>query len=96
MCHNYVHFAVNKTNGPNAQEKSEKFKKGISHASKPNVRRVNKMYPVPKGVAPLIALYVGHLEHLTPTKKLYKYILSVIDGFPKYVWFYPVKTTNTK
>lgn len=36
-----------------------------------------------------------HLDHIGPmdlTTKKYKYILSVIDGFSKFVWLYPTKT----
>lgn len=40
-----------------------------------------------------------HLDYLGPlpsTKKNYNHILAVIDGFTKFVWLYPTKTTKTK
>lgn len=33
---------------------------------------------------------------MASTSKLYKYLLVIIDGFSKFVWIYPTKTTNTK
>lgn len=33
---------------------------------------------------------------MTATSKLYRYLLVIVDGFFKFVWIYPTKTTNMK
>lgn len=33
---------------------------------------------------------------MTATSKMYKHLFVVVDGFSKFVWIYPTKTTNTK
>lgn len=46
-----------------------------------------------------IPLYVYHVDHLGPlqsTSKNYNHILAVIDGFTKFTWLYPVKSTTTR
>ena len=32
----------------------------------------------------------------TATTKAYKHILVIVDGFSKFVWLYPTKSTTTK
>lgn len=31
---------------------------------------------------------------MTSTSKLYKYLLVIVDGFSKFIWIYPTKTSN--
>lgn len=45
---------------------------------------------------PLSTFHVDHLGPMTVTSKLYKYLFVVVDGFSKFVWIFPTKTTNTK
>lgn len=52
--------------------------------------------PIPKGDLPLDTLHCDHLGPLDATKKMYNYILTVIDGYTKFVWIYPVKTVTAK
>lgn len=40
--------------------------------------------------------HVDHLGPMTSTSKQYKHLFIVVDGFSKFVWLYPIKTTNTK
>ena len=49
---------------------------------------------IDKGDCPLHTLHVDHLGPMDSTSKLYKYIFAVVDGFSKFVWLYPTKSTN--
>lgn len=43
-------------------------------------------------------LHTPHLDHIGPlssTRKQYKYLLVVIDGFTKCTWIFPTKSTGT-
>lgn len=50
--------------------------------------------PIPKGDVPFDTYHVDHVGPMDATEKLYKYLFVVVDGFTKYVWIYPTKTTN--
>lgn len=52
--------------------------------------------PIDKGELPLDTLHCDHVGPLDETKKMYKYILTVIDAYTKFVWIYPVKTLTSK
>lgn len=52
--------------------------------------------PIPKGDIPLLTYHIDHLGPMTATSKRYKYLFVVVDGFSKFVWLYPTKTTNAK
>lgn len=52
--------------------------------------------PIEKGDRPLETYHIDHLGPLLTTKKNYKYLLAVVDGFTKFVWLYPVKTTTSE
>ena len=49
---------------------------------------------IEKGGQPLYTVHVDHLGPMDSTSKHYKYIFAVVDGFSKFVWLYPVKTTG--
>lgn len=52
--------------------------------------------PIPKQDIPLHTYHVDHIGPLPSTNKNYNHILTVVDGFTKFVWLYPVKSTSTK
>lgn len=52
--------------------------------------------PIDKADLPLQTFHLDHLGPLITTKKGYKYILVVIDGFTKFTWIYPKKTLATE
>ena len=52
--------------------------------------------PIPKGETPLHTLHLNYVGPLNETKKKYNHILVIIDGFTKYVWLFPTKSTGTK
>jgi len=58
-------------------------------------KKEGMLKPIPKGEVPL-STHVDHLGPMTATSKLYKYLFVVVDGFSKFVWMYPTKTTNAK
>lgn len=51
--------------------------------------------PIDKTDVPLHTYHVDHLGPLASTAKNYKYLFVVIDGFSKFCWLYPVKSTTT-
>lgn len=59
-------------------------------------KREGILKPIPKGDQPLNTYHIDHLGPMTATGKLYKYLLVVVDGFSKFTWIYPTKTTNTR
>lgn len=52
--------------------------------------------PIDKGDRPLDTYHIDHIGPMDATVKMYKYLFVVVDGFSKFVWIYPTKTTNTK
>lgn len=65
-------------------------------AEKKKSKKEGLLRPIPKGDAPLNTYHIDHLGPMASTSKLYKYLLVIVDGFSKFVWIYPTKTTNTK
>lgn len=65
-------------------------------ASRKSGKKEGWLNPIDKGDLPLDTLHCDHLGPLDATKKMYNYILTVIDGFTKFVWIYPVKTVTAK
>nr|XP_049693297.1 uncharacterized protein LOC126053899 [Helicoverpa armigera]XP_049695188.1 uncharacterized protein LOC126054290 [Helicoverpa armigera]XP_049704767.1 uncharacterized protein LOC126056282 [Helicoverpa armigera] len=51
--------------------------------------------PIEKEGVPFDTLHLDHIGPLTETRKQYNYILTVIDGFTKFVWLFPTKTTSS-
>lgn len=84
---------------PNLEEKLKKF---ISCCIQCVVserklgKREGELTPIPKGSRPLETYHIDHVGPMTATGKAYRYIFVVIDGFSKFTWLYPTKTTNAK
>jgi transposase InsO family protein/ribonuclease HI len=53
------------------------------------------LHPLDKEDGPLSTYHIDHLGPITATSKQYKYLFVVIDGFTKFAWIYPTKTTNS-
>lgn len=49
---------------------------------------------IDKGDTPLHTLHFDHVGPMDATAKQYKYILSMVDSFSKFVWLFPTKTTS--
>ncbi|KAL0861593.1 hypothetical protein ABMA27_009092 [Loxostege sticticalis] len=65
-------------------------------ASRKLGKKEGLLNPIDKGDSPLDTLHCDHLGPLDSTKKMYIYILTIIDGYTKFVWIYPVKTVTSK
>lgn len=65
-------------------------------ASRKLGKKEGLLNPIDKGDSPLDTLHCDHLGPLDATKKMYNYILTIIDGYTKFVWIYPVKTVTAK
>lgn len=63
-------------------------------ANRKRGRKEGELQPIPKGDTPLSTLHIDHLGPMDETSKQYRYILAVIDGFTKFVWLFPTKTTG--
>ncbi|KAL7729923.1 hypothetical protein ACLKA6_009235 [Drosophila palustris] len=59
-------------------------------------KKEGELHPLPKEEAPLQTLHIDFLGPLESTHRQYKHILAVIDGFTKFCWLYPTKTTSAK
>lgn len=105
--HEHGHFGVKKMTEsikenyyiPKLKEKLEKFVSCCVQCilvERKKGKAEGELIPIPKGDAPLMTYHVDHLGPMTPTSKLYKYLFVVVDGFSKFVWLYPTKTTNAK
>lgn len=53
------------------------------------------LHPIPKEDLPMGTLHLDHLGPLASTHKDYRYILTIIDAFTKFVWIFPVKSTTS-
>ncbi|UYV83872.1 hypothetical protein LAZ67_X000478 [Cordylochernes scorpioides] len=53
------------------------------------------LHPISKGDTPLDTYHIDHLVPLASTRKDYNYLLFITDGFTKFTWIYPTKTTRT-
>jgi len=52
------------------------------------------LHAINKGDTPLPTLHVDHLGLLDMTSKSFRYIFAIADGFNKYTWLFPTKSTN--
>lgn len=52
--------------------------------------------PINKEDRPLGTFHVDHVGPMEITNKWYKHILVIVDAFSKFVWLYPVRSTNTE
>jgi len=105
--HEKDHFAVKRTEEnlkqefyiPNLRSKIEKCIANCLKCILINKKAGKKegfLHPLIKEDMPLHTYHIDHLGPLESTSKNYKHILAVIDSFTKFVWLYPVKSTNTK
>ncbi|XP_047027973.1 uncharacterized protein K02A2.6-like [Helicoverpa zea] len=65
-------------------------------ASRKEGKQEGYLNPIEKGDTPLHTLHIDHIGPLTETRKQYNYILTVVDGFTKFVWLFPTKSTTTQ
>jgi len=105
--HDNGHFGVKKMSEniqneyyiPKLREKIEKYINCYVPyilAEKKRGKKEGELMRIPKGDVPLSTYHVDHLGPITMTSKLYKHLFVIVDGFSKFVWIYPTKTTNTK
>lgn len=52
--------------------------------------------PIEKEDRPLQTYHLDHVGPMENTKKKYNHILVVVDGFSKFVWLYPTKSTTSE
>lgn len=50
--------------------------------------------PIPKHETPMHTLHMDHVGPLPSTRKSYKYILVITDGFSKFTWIFASKSTG--
>jgi transposase InsO family protein len=105
--HENGHFASKKTSELISREYyipklENKIKKVIANcipcilAERKTGKQEGLLHPIPKGDKPLQVYHADHVGPLDSTKKGYRYLLVIIDGFSKFVWLHPTKTTNAK
>lgn len=104
--HEIGHVGVSKTVNsirrsywfPNMSEKVNDFIKGCLKCLvyQPKGRKEGYLHLFEKFDKPFQTIHIDHLRPLEASGKKNKYILVVIDGFTKFVKFYPTKTTNTR
>ncbi|GFX75709.1 pro-Pol polyprotein [Trichonephila clavipes] len=63
-------------------------------ANRKSGKREGFLNPIPKDETPLHTYHVDFIGPLESTNKNYQHILTVIDAFTKFSWFYPVKTIS--
>lgn len=83
---------------PNLKEKLEKYVSCCVWCILAEGKREKKegtLQTILKGDVPLSTYHLDHLGPMTATSKMYKYLFVVVDGFSKFVWIYPTKTTRT-
>ncbi|XP_063891889.1 uncharacterized protein LOC135117217 [Helicoverpa armigera] len=51
---------------------------------------------IDKDSIPLHTIHCDHIGPLSETRKMYNYILTVVDAFTKFVWLFPVKSTTNR
>lgn len=104
--HERGHFSVAKTEAivkrdyhiPDLRAKIEKHIRNCINCILANKRQGKQegfLCPIDKGEIPLDTYHVDHLGPLATTKKSYRYILAVIDGFSKFTWLYATRSTST-
>lgn len=54
------------------------------------------LHSIPKGNLPFQTIHIDHYGPLEKTSKGYKYILSIIDAFTKFIKLFPCKSTGTE
>lgn len=59
-------------------------------------QKTGHLFPIKKINIPFHTLHIDHLGPFMRSRKGNSYILTIVDGFTKYVFVKPVKTTKTK
>lgn len=54
------------------------------------------LHSIPKGKLPFQTVHVDHYGPLEKSGKGYRYVLSLVDGFTKFIKLYPCKSTKTE
>ena len=101
------HFAADKTIRaieeeyyiPEISKKVAKFIKNCVRCiiyNKKLGKKEGKLNIIDKGDVPLNTIHIDHIGPIEATTKQYKYILTMVDGFSKFVWLFPTKTTSTE
>lgn len=105
--HNNGHFSVKKTLHdiqqrywiPHLEDKVRQVVENCIPCilvNKKSGKKEGYLHPIAKGDRPLQTLHVDHVGPMDATGKQYKYILTMVHGFSKFVWLYPTKTTNAQ
>lgn len=64
-------------------------------ASRKDGKQEGYLNPIQKEGTPLHTLHLDHIGPLTETQKRYNHILTMVDGFTKFVWLFPTKSTSS-
>lgn len=56
----------------------------------------SNLHNIPKGLLPFECIHIDHYGPLDKTRNGHRYIFEIVDGFSKFIRFYPCKTTNTQ
>lgn len=102
--HERGHFSTFKTEAvvkkdyhiPNLRAKVERIVRNCVDcilAEKKQGRQEGYLNPIDKGEIPLDTYHIDHLGPLA-TKKSYRHVLVVVDGFSKFTWLYATKSTT--
>lgn len=63
---------------------------------RPRGKQPGLLHPIPVGRRPFDTMHLDHVGPFIITSKGYKYILTLVDNFTKYVIFYAVSGTSSK
>lgn len=107
LAHNQGHFATKKTQDmvekfyfiPKLSTKVSKIIKSCVECIVIEAKAGKKeglLNPIDKACEPLGTYHIDHVGPLAETRKKYNHILAVIDGFTKFVWLYPTKSTGVE
>ncbi|XP_043275316.1 uncharacterized protein [Venturia canescens] len=82
---------------PGLPEKLEKLMRNCVDcivAERKQGKQEGYLNAIAKGITPLDTFHIDHLGPLPSTKKSYRHILVVIDGFTKFTWLYATRSTT--
>lgn len=107
IAHRQGHFSVKKTQDviekayyiPRLKKKVTKIVNGCVECILVNAksgRQEGFLNPIDKGDKPLVTYHVDHVGPMEMTKKRYNHIFVVVDGFSKFVWLYPTRSTGVE
>lgn len=64
-------------------------------ATKKQGKQEGFLNPTQKEGTPLYTLHMDHIGPMTETRKRYNHMLTIVDGFTKFVWLFPTKSTTS-